>query len=60
MNVETIAGLITSVGFPIAACCVMFWQNSSLQKTLQDMQLTLQKLADRIDCHTAIHAEKGE
>lgn len=50
MNITDVSTLITTVGFPIAACCVMFWQNGRLQETLTSMVATLQKMNDRIDC----------
>lgn len=48
MEVNEIITIISTVGFPIFACCVMFWQNSNLQKTLSDIQITMQKMADNI------------
>ncbi len=49
MEVNEIITIISTVGFPIFACCVMFYQNNSLQKTLGDIQLTMQKMADSLD-----------
>lgn len=40
--------LISTVGFPIACCCVMFYQNSALQKTLTELTVTLEKMNERI------------
>lgn len=48
MSIEIIAQLVGSVGFPIAACCVMFAQNNKLQDTLKDISVTMQKMADAI------------
>lgn len=48
MNVADIAQLISSVGFPIAACCVMFWQNDKLQKTLNEISSTMILMNERI------------
>lgn len=48
MNVADITTLISNVGFPIACCCAMFYQNSKLQTTLQDLTVTLQKIDDRL------------
>ena len=48
MEVNEIITIISTVGFPIFACCVMFWQNSNLQKKLSDIQITMQKMADNI------------
>lgn len=49
MDVNAITTLIGTVGFPIAACCVMFFQNNKLQDTLKDISVTMQKMADAID-----------
>ena len=49
MEVNEIITIISTVGFPIFACCVMFYQNNSLQKTLGEIQLTMQKMADSLD-----------
>ena len=48
MDINTISQLIGSVGFPIAACCVMFFQNSKLQQTLSDLSKTLSSMNERI------------
>lgn len=48
MDVTEITTMISTVGFPIAACCVMFYQNSKLQETLQDVTVTMQTLVDKI------------
>ena len=49
MDITTFAQIVSSVGFPIAACCVMFFQNNKLQDTLKDISVTMQKMADAID-----------
>lgn len=49
MDVTEITTMISTVGFPIAACCVMFYQNSKLQETLQDVTVTMQSLVDKIE-----------
>ena len=48
MDVTAIQTLIGTVGFPIACCVVMFYQNSKLQETLQSLAITLQKIDDRL------------
>ena len=48
MDINTISQLIGSVGFPIAACCVMFIQNNKLQQTLSDLSKTLSSMNERI------------
>lgn len=49
MDITAFSQMIGSLGFPIAACCVMFYQNSKLQGTLTELVTTLQKMNDRID-----------
>lgn len=50
MDVTAFTQIISTVGFPIAACCVMFWQNNKLQETLTSFVSTLQKMDDRMEC----------
>ena len=49
MDANTFITAISTVGFPIAACCVMFMQNNKLQDTLKDICVTMQKMADNLD-----------
>lgn len=49
MNLTGLAQIVSTVGFPIAACCVMFMQNNKLQDTLKEIAVTMQKMADSID-----------
>ena len=49
MDVNVLIQVVSTVGFPIAACCVMFMQNNKLQDTLKDISVTMQKMADAID-----------
>ncbi len=49
MDIEILTNLIGSVGFPIAACCVMFYQNSKLQETLSELTKTLVLMSERIE-----------
>lgn len=48
MDMTAVTTLISTVGFPIACCCVMFYQNSQLQKTLSELAVTLEKMNERI------------
>ena len=48
MDMAAVTTLISTVGFPIACCCVMFYQNSQLQKTLSELTVTLEKMNERI------------
>ena len=45
---QEIATLISTVGFPIACCVVMFMQNGQLQKTLNEIATTMALLTERI------------
>ena len=49
MEISVFIELLSTVGFPIAACCVMFIQNNKLQDTLKDICVTMQKMADEIE-----------
>lgn len=40
--------LISTVGFPIVCCLIMFYQNNKLQETLKEFSTTLQKFADEL------------
>lgn len=60
MDVTAVTTLISTVGFPIAACCVMFYQNSKLQETLHEVTITMQTLVDKIECIENQVNKKGE
>lgn len=34
MDIQAISTLITTVGFPIAACIALFWQNNKMSETV--------------------------
>lgn len=59
MDANALVTIISTVGFPIAACCVMFMQNNKLQDTLKDISVTMQKMADAIDDMEKAH-DKGD
>lgn len=48
MEIENLVSIISSVGFPIFACIIMFKQNNDLQKTLNDISVTMALLTERI------------
>lgn len=48
MDITVLSQVIGSVGFPIAACCVMFYQNDKLQKTLSEVSTTLTAMNERL------------
>ena len=49
MDLTQMTQLISNVGFPIACCCVMFYQNSKLQQTLQEITVTMQSLVTKVN-----------
>ena len=49
MDLIQMTQLISNVGFPIACCCVMFYQNSKLQQTLQEITVTMQSLVTKVN-----------
>jgi len=44
MNLQDIATFISTIGFPIAACCALFWQNSKMSEALQNNTSALLEL----------------
>ena len=60
MDMGAITTLISSVGFPIAACCVMWYQNSKMQETLKDVSVTMQTLVTEINNIKYDINKKGE
>lgn len=54
MDVSQITQMIGSLGFPIACCCVLFWQNSKLQETLTAITVTMERMSERL---SAIESE---
>lgn len=60
MDFEVISQLIGSVGFPIAACCVMFYQNSKMQETLTSIATAMASMTDKIrDIETKLDKEEN-
>lgn len=59
MDFEVISQIIGSVGFPIAACCVMFYQNSKMQETLTSIATAMASMTDKIrDIETKLNKEE--
>lgn len=46
---EEITQLITNVGFPIACCVVLFYNNSKFNDTLNNLNITLKEISTRIE-----------
>ena len=49
MDANAIATLISSVGFPIAACVCLFYLLNKQSETLNDLKLVMTKLIDKLD-----------
>lgn len=47
--IDIITKLISNVGFPIACCIVMFYQNSKLKDCLERNTQVLGELKDKIE-----------
>lgn len=45
---ETIIQLISNVGFPIAMCLLMFWQNTQMTKALDKNTEAIEGLKDLV------------
>ena len=53
-----ITDVISSVGFPIFCCMMMFYQNSQMQKTLSELSQTLVSMNERLtDIESAVGKE---
>ena len=44
-----LTNLITNVGFPIACCIVLFYNNSKFTETLNSLNVTLKEISTRIE-----------
>lgn len=49
MDIGTLTTLITSVGFPIAACCCLFYLLNKQTDTLNDLKIVMTKLIAKLD-----------
>ena len=49
MDINAISTLITSVGFPIAACCFLFYLLNKQMETLNELKIVMTKLIDKLD-----------
>lgn len=59
MDITEITTIISTVGFPIAACVVMWVQNGKLQGTLAQLSETLAVISERLsDVEDAV--KKGD
>ena len=44
-----VTNLITNVGFPIACCVVLFYNNSKFTEALNSLNITLKEISTRIE-----------
>ena len=44
-----VTNLITNVGFPIACCVVLFYNNSEFTEALNNLNVTLKEISTRIE-----------
>ena len=46
---EDVTNIISNVGFPIACCIVMFYNNSKFTDVLSNLNITLKEMTTRIE-----------
>ena len=46
---DEVTNLITNVGFPIACCVVLFYNNSKFAEALNNLNVTLKEMSTRIE-----------
>ena len=49
MDMSGLATLISSVGFPIAACVCLFYLFNQQTETLNELKIVMTKLIDKLD-----------
>ena len=49
MKMNEVTNLITNVGFPIACCVVLFYNNSKFTEALNNLNVTLKEISTRIE-----------
>ena len=47
--INYITTLISNVGFPIACCCVLFWQNNKMRDSLDKNTQAIEDLSKIMD-----------
>lgn len=52
MSVDELSSLISNVGFPIVACCVMFYLYYQLSGTVAGLNTTIERLYTLLDERT--------
>ena len=58
MDVNAISTLITSVGFPIAACVCLFYLLNKQTETLNELKIVMTQLIDKLDVDIEVRQEK--
>ena len=48
-KMNEVTNLITNVGFPIACCVVLFYNNSKFTEALNNLNVTLKEISTRIE-----------
>ena len=48
-KMNELTNLITNVGFPIACCVVLFYNNSKFTEALNNLNVTLKEISTRIE-----------
>ena len=48
-KMDELINLITNVGFPIACCVVLFYNNSKFTEALNNLNVTLKEISTRIE-----------
>lgn len=49
MDLSTLVTFISSVGFPIVACCALFWQNTKMTDAINNNTQALRDLQRQIE-----------
>ena len=58
MDISALSTLITSVGFPIAACICLFYLLNKQTETLNELKIVMTKLIDKLDVDIEVRQEK--
>lgn len=58
MDINAFSTLITSVGFPIAACICLFYLLNKQTETLNELKIVMTKLIDKLDVDIEVRQEK--
>lgn len=58
MDINAVSTLITSVGFPIAACICLFYLLNKQTEMLNELKIVMTKLIDKLDVDIEVRQEK--